>query len=119
MPHCVLEYSHNIPDRVNFKGFFEKLHQLMVDTGAFKLERIKSRIVPHDNYYIGDGNMENTFVYLQISILTGRDVTLRKQLSSSALELMKTFFPKALAKNNCSMTVDIKEMDREVHSSLS
>ena len=111
MPHCVLEYSHNVSDRVNFKELFQKLHQLMVDTGAFKLERIKSRVVPQDNYYIGDGNRENTFIYLQISILTGRDLALRKSLSNSALELLKNYFPKALAQENCSM-------DREVHSSL-
>jgi 5-carboxymethyl-2-hydroxymuconate isomerase len=114
----VLEYSHNIPDQFKFKDFFEKLHQLMVNTGAFKLERIKSRLVPHDNFYIGNGNTENTFVYLQISILTGREVSLRKHLSSAALELLKEYFPKTLATNNCSMTVDIREMDREVHSSL-
>ncbi len=118
MPHCVLEYSHNIPDQINFQDFFQKLHQLMVDTGEFKLERIKSRVVPHENCYIGDGNIDNKFVYLQISILTGRDVSLRKHISNSALELLKKHLPKSLAENRCSVTVDIREMDREVHSSL-
>jgi|1048.fasta_scaffold15277_2 5-carboxymethyl-2-hydroxymuconate isomerase len=118
MPHCVVEYSQNIPDKVNFKEFFQKLHQIMVDTGAFKLERIKSRVITHNNYYIGDGNSENTFVYLQISILTGRELPLRKKLSGDALDLIKTYFPKALAQMKCSMTVDIREMDKEAHSSL-
>lgn len=118
MPHCVVEYSGNIPDRFEYRAFFKKLHQLMVDTGEFKLERIKSRFISHDNYYLGDGDQENYFVYLQISILTGRSSSLRQKLSRDALVLLKEYFPKAIKSQKCSMTVDVREMDREAHSSL-
>jgi len=118
MPHCVVEYSDNIPDGFQHRDFFKKLHQLMIETGEFKLERIKSRFISHGNYYLGDGNKENCFIYLQISILTGRSTSLRQKLSKEALDLLKEFFPKAIKSQKCSMTVDIREMDRETHSSL-
>lgn len=118
MPHCVVEYSGNIPDRFQYRDFFKKLHQLMVNTGEFKLERIKSRFIAHDNCYVGDGDSENCFVYLQISILSGRATILRQKLSQDALALLKDFFPKAIKSQKCSITVDVKEMDRETHSSL-
>jgi len=116
MPHCTLEYTSNIKDTVNHDDFFKKLHTEIVSCNDFSLDQIKSRAVEHSNFYIGDGSPNNAFVYLQISILSGRNEILKQELSKKALTLLEEFFPTSRKELNCSVTVEIRDMDRASHS---
>lgn len=115
MPHCVLEYSSNVVDRIDTRAFFLELHQTIIKSGPFNLDQIKSRAVCRDEFVVGDGNPDKSFVYLQISILSGRDKGIRTTLSQRALKLIEIYFPKTHASGTCSMTVEIREMDKETH----
>lgn len=115
MPHCVLEYSSNIIDPIDTRAFFLELHQTIIKSGPFNLDQIKSRAFCRDEFVVGDGSPDKSFVYLQISILSGRDKDIRTTLSQRSLKLLERYFPKTRATGTCSMTVEIREMDKETH----
>ncbi|MBN8548606.1 MAG: 5-carboxymethyl-2-hydroxymuconate Delta-isomerase [Deltaproteobacteria bacterium] len=119
MPHCVLEYSANVKDSVNFQDFFASLHKLLADSGEIQHDQLKGRWYCSENYFVGDGSPKNAFVYLQISMLSGRTAELRKRLAGQAFELLSAQYPRSQRDLSCSITVEIREMDRETHFKVS
>ncbi len=115
MPHCVLEYSANVKDSVNFQEFFSRLHELLASSGEIQHNQLKSRWHCRDNYYIGDGNVKNAYVYLQISLLTGRSLEVRKKIGAQAFELLTSQYPRSQRDLSCSITLEMREMERETH----
>lgn len=116
MPHVVLEYSGNVLEQVEFNDFFKKLHSLIIENGPFKLKDIKSRAVRRENFYVSDGNESNGFVHLALSILTGRELDLKQTLGEKILSFLKQEFARSYEEMSCSISVEIKELDRDTYS---
>ncbi len=116
MPHCILEHSDNIVDQVDFRKLLSEINQLLAGTGLFKLNDIKSRAVCHELYVTGDGAPDRTFVTANLCILSGRDDTVKKDLSGSILKLLERFLPRTLVETRCSVTVRITDMHRDSYA---
>ena len=110
MPHLVLEYSDNIIERPDAGDLFKRLHELLVRNGPFEMSAIKSRIIRHREYFVADGNRSNGFIHLTLSILKGRDLSLRQALAEKLLSFLKAAFARSRAQLKCSITVDIQEV---------
>lgn len=115
MPHCILEYSDNIIETDETLDVLSDLHDLLVETGHFQLEDIKSRTVCYEEFHIGDGNPENAFIHLHLSILSGRSLELRQQLSQQVLSFLEVQYSASLEQLNCSITVEISEIFSETY----
>jgi len=118
MPHCVLEYSPQIKFKSDFKSFFKELHSYMVSTDHFEERSIKSRVRIADEVFMGDGDSSQSFVYLQISLLSGRPKEILKDLSSKALSILDSHLEKLSSDTYISVTVEIREMEATLHSKL-
>jgi 5-carboxymethyl-2-hydroxymuconate isomerase len=119
MPHFILEYSDNILEDVQPEDVFQKLHELLVENGPFKLSAIKSRAVAHKDYYVSDGNESNAFVHLTLSIFKGRDLSVRQTVGNLLLELLKKEFDRSYQQLRCSITVEIREINTDTYFKMS
>lgn len=113
MPHCILEYSGNIIDKTDNPAILKNIHDLLVNTGGFSLNDIKSRTVVHSDYLVGDGRADRAFVALTISFLEGRKQEFRKKISAGCMDILIKSFPESRAKLKLSMTVEIRELDKD------
>lgn len=116
MPHCIIEYSDNIIEDIDFQTFFHKLHQELISDNLFKLEDIKSRALLYNHYYMGDGKYNKSFVAVTLKILSGRSTEIKKKLSEDLLDFLKIEFSDSINKSNCNITVRIEEIERESYS---
>jgi 5-carboxymethyl-2-hydroxymuconate isomerase len=107
MPHCELEYSDNVLDKPDNHTILKAIHNVLVETKSFSLNDIKSRVIVHHHYLIGDGMQDRAFVALKISVLSGKDETIKKRISENCIEILKDFFPKSVEKLKLSITVQI------------
>ena len=112
MPHCILEYSANIADEPDFRQLLLEVHDYLESTGLFKKADIKSRVVGHDKFVIGDGAPDRAFVTLNLCVLAGRDDSVKAGLSGSIVKILERYFPKTLAERRCSLTVRITDMHK-------
>lgn len=62
MPHCILEHSDNIKDNPSWENIFSELHNTLVNIGGWNISDFKSRVIIHDNYFIGDGKPNQAFI---------------------------------------------------------
>lgn len=112
MPHCIIEYSDNVVDPVDLKQFMLEINDYLASTGYFKLNDIKTRVLKSEQYVIGDGDPIRTFVTVNLLILSGRDDTVKKELSDGLLKILEKHYPKTVATTKASLTVQITDMHK-------
>lgn len=110
MPHCIFEYSSNIIDEPDWTRVMLDIHDVLMATGMFKLPDIKSRVIRHDHYVIGDNKDQQAFVTLNIQIRSGRTDEVKASISEAALKALVPLFPRTLAERKLSITVQISEL---------
>lgn len=115
MPHCILELSNNIADKPDMTSLFKKIHEFLAASGDVQLEQIKSRVRVSDEFYIGSGQSSKSYIYLQLSLMTGRSLELRQSFGSKLLEFVEQAFSLSKLDPNCSITVEVREMERSTH----
>lgn len=114
MPHYILEYSDNIGEPVDPGEIFPPLHQLLINEG-FDEAKIKSRIIRHDQYYIGNGNVENAFVHLTLAILNRHELAKQKRIGQQISSYLKTYFSGSADELNLAIRVEIRELEKETY----
>jgi 5-carboxymethyl-2-hydroxymuconate isomerase len=112
VPHCIFEYSANIADKPEWPQIMKKVHESLIATGQFAAGDIKSRVIRHDNYLIGNGEDNQSFVTLNLQILDGRNDVFKREITAMALEILVAAFPKSIAEQKCSITVQVSEIHR-------
>lgn len=112
MPHCILEHSTNVLDAPDLRALLLDLHAMLVASGEFRLEDIKSRAVAHELFAVGDGAPDRAFVSLDIQVLDGRSDETKARLAEAALALLARAFPRTAATGRSSLTVQISDMHR-------
>ena len=112
MPHCLLEASANLLDQPDWAGLLRGINGTLAGTGLFTVADIKSRLLRHQVFAIGEGTPDQAFVTLTVQILGGRPDDVKAQLSEALLPLLTAAFPHTLAKMKCSLTVQITDIHR-------
>lgn len=112
MPHCILEYSDNIVDKLNFRQIIHAIHSALMETNLFILADIKTRVIKHTVYLVGDGDSNQAFVTLTIQILAGREDSLKKQITEKANHILSSAFKQTLENLDCSITVQIVDIHK-------
>lgn len=117
MPHFVLECSSNVAQPAEPRAFFTKLHTLLAESGPFKLEEIKSRLIRHDDFLVGDGQPERGFAHLSLAILEGRDFTLQTSVGQKLMEFLRAEFAPAKSAGGLqiALSLEIREMRRQTY----
>src|SRR5580698_10940543 len=78
MPHFTLEYSANLETRTDIGKVVEVVRKAAVETGIFPLGGIRVRAVRCENYAIGDGNPDFSFLDMVLRLGEGRDLPTRR-----------------------------------------
>ena len=116
MPHLVLEYSANGPDEPDFDLVLRRLHEAMTTAGPFDLANVKSRAVRHERFRVAEGAPDRAFVHLTVSVLAGRDGAALRSAAEALLAVLRESFPRARAERRCDLTLEIREMRRDLYS---
>lgn len=112
MPHCILEHSANLLDTPDWTGLLREINRTLADTGLFTAADIKSRVVRHETFVIGDGAPDQAFVTLNLQILSGRPDEVKAELSEALLAVLKSAFPVTTGKLRLSLTVQVTDLHR-------
>jgi 5-carboxymethyl-2-hydroxymuconate isomerase len=102
MPHIILEYSSNLGD-----AGLSHLLDALGDTESFESDRIKSRAVRCDTYYVGADR--RGFVHATVLFSPGRPEALRRQVGRRLLDIMRS--DAALRGADVATSVEIRQFE--------
>ncbi len=114
MPHLVLEYSSNLPDRPDLDELLGRLHQTLAERG-FELDKVKSRAVCHQRFRVADGAQDRGFVHLTAAVLEGRGPELLRAAGEALVSVLCDGFPRSRRERRCDLTVEVREMRRPLY----
>ena len=109
MPHFVAEYSRGIESVCPPREVMECLHSAALESGLFAEAAIKVRLVPVEHYLVGGKIVP--FVHVTASILDGRSLDQKQDLTSLVLKRLKDQLGDAL-----SITVDVRDTVRATYA---
>jgi 5-carboxymethyl-2-hydroxymuconate isomerase len=115
MPQLILEYTDNLKERMDFPVLFADLHQILVVVALASLDSCKSRAVKHEQYYVGDGNIRNAFVHVEVLLAEGRTIPVRQEVGKQILNVLEESFARSLKELNLQITVQVKEFPRNLY----
>lgn len=110
MPHCILEASDNLLDAPDWASLLAELHATLVGTGLFREADLKSRVIRHHAFRVGDGAPDRAFVALDLQVLAGRSDEAKAQLSEALLAVLARAFPRTAAAMRLNLTVQVSEL---------
>ncbi len=80
MPHCIIEYSKELEDKIKPTELIDKVYQSTLKSNLFEDDDIKTRTIPSENHQTG--NKKINFINVTVRILSGRNQELKKLLSN-------------------------------------
>ena len=107
MPHLQLEYSDNL--NIDTQPLLAALHQTLCQSGVFSPVNIKCRARACANYYC-DTHCP-AFAHITLSIISGRDATVKQAITTALLATLQAHLPDAPA--GTQMSVDLRDMQSE------
>lgn len=111
MPHCIIEYSNSLSDRVSPDQLLSTVYFSLSEMGIFKADDIKVRAIAYEHF--STGNTRQDFIHTDIKILSGRDLDCRRNVSYSVLERLQALFDCAV-----SLTVEVTEIEKESYAKV-
>ena len=114
MPHIHVEYSANI-QQLDVKPLLLALNQAMLEGGyVAAANEVKSRALCQQDFVIGLDALDQAYIHIKVSLLTGRSIELQTEISKTLLEVLKGFVP--AQKGSIQLCVEILEMNRETYN---
>ena len=110
MPHLIMQYSENIIEEISFSDLFTCCHLLLEDMLPTDISTCSSRAVRFSNYWIGNGEADNAFIYVNIKVMPGREMSSLTNISNKVLEVFKDYFKESINKLNLQLSVEIVEL---------
>lgn len=110
MPHLTLEYTNNLRKEVDSKKLFSSIHAGLMEMGEFVLDEIKSRAAVVDDFYVGDGDPEKSFIHLKIALLDVRRKESKRLVAERCLDIVSTYFSDRLQSGKCQVCVELVDI---------
>ena len=116
MPHITLEYTDNLVHKLNVTAFFADLHRALGEFEGIVVADLKSRALCHERYFFGDPKAVSAFAHLELKLLSGRDISVRRRLVDIGLKILGDHLDPVGPPGPCPLSVEVREMDRGTYS---
>jgi len=114
MPHLHLETTADLPENADIPDILEALGQDLATRAGIDPAKIRAYHTLRSVWYMGSGGPP-AFVHLTVFVLSGRDEAWKQAAGHGLLEVLRRHFSMSIDANEASLTVDIREMDKDAY----
>ncbi|TWX63083.1 5-carboxymethyl-2-hydroxymuconate Delta-isomerase [Colwellia sp. C1TZA3] len=106
MPHCIVEYSAKIIESLPVEQLMHAVYKGVNQSELFTAANIKVRACVYNDFYLPGA--EQVFVHVNLKILSGRDLSQRKNLTDSVSNQLER-----LGIEDAVITVEVTKIEKE------
>ena len=118
MPVINFSYTNNLSLESKIATFLPQLHQTLVAMVHTDLYSCRTTINKVTDFYIGDGDQANAYIFLQINLLPGRSDALKDKLGKELYKQINDFFAAEIALCKTQVRVYLQEVDAQFYFGL-
>ncbi len=110
MPHVIIEHTESIAPAVRQSGLLKNVHLVVVNSGLFSADAVKSRAVSYQDVCWGKNAVPAEFAHVTVKILSGRTTEQKQQLSKAVFDALAAALPDVQ-----KLSVDIHDMEKDTY----
>ena len=114
MPHLIIEYSDNLPPRLDVQHLVDRVHAAALETGVFEVGALRTRAAARHHYCIADGHPDNGFVHVVLRIRHGRDAEVKRRLGEAMFAAICDVLHALFEASPLGISFEIQEIDPDV-----
>lgn len=114
MPHILLRTSADLVENVDVPDILAELVATFASFETVNAADVKAYHEMHTHWAMGQG-APSGFAHLQVSLLSGRDETLLKQIGEGLYARMKTLFAASIEAGEINPTLEIRQMPKPLY----
>lgn len=114
MPHFQIDYSPNLPERMNMAGFCAAIRDAAAATGVFPLAGIRVRATACDHVVIADGNPDHAFLDMSVRLRAGRDIETRRAATQAIFAAAEAYCGDVLASSSFLLSMEMRDIDPDL-----
>jgi len=114
MPHIHLETTADLFENANIPDILEALVSTLSGFETIDSASVKAYHLLRSNWCMGS-RAPAGFAHCTVSILAGRPPELRKSIAQGMYQVMREHFAMSLEESAVSLTLEVREMDRETY----
>jgi 5-carboxymethyl-2-hydroxymuconate isomerase len=114
MPHLIIEYSENLA-LLDPAAWLSAANAALVASGQFDEVDIKSRAYRVATFRVGSEHAGRAFVAARLSILSGRSLETKQDLSQRILQSLQQHLPSATGLST-QVSVEVVDIDRSTYA---
>lgn len=114
MPHLVVEYSENLA-QFESAACLAIVNAALVASGHFEEADIKSRACCVEAFQVGSESAGRAFIAARLSILSGRNLETKQDLSQLVLQALQQQLPAGMGLNT-QVSVEVIDIDRNSYA---
>ncbi|MFF4247268.1 5-carboxymethyl-2-hydroxymuconate Delta-isomerase [Streptomyces sp. NPDC001822] len=88
MPQITVDYSAELDDGFDRRGFALALHPMVAETVTTKVPSCKTRFRRVEESVVGDAPAGDAIVHVEVALLAGRTPELKERLAETILDLL-------------------------------
>lgn len=115
MPHIWIETSANIAAEPEVRALKDCVYQAALATGLFPLGGIRLRFQVIDDYIIGDGHPDNSFVHVVLRIGVGRDAETKRKSAEAVFQKLCGLLAPLQQRRPLAVAFELQEMHPELN----
>ncbi|MFO2463508.1 5-carboxymethyl-2-hydroxymuconate Delta-isomerase [Pseudomonas sp. 15FMM2] len=106
MPHCIIDCSAPLANRVGEQALLAAVHDTLDGFGLFKPGDIKVRLQGFEHYRCGA--TQDDFIHVALYLFAGRSAEQQRSLASATVAALVQLLPEVEA-----VSMDVRQMPRE------
>ena len=114
MPHIYLETTSDLEENAKLPDILEALTINLSKHDSIPSKSIKAYHTLRSVWVMGQGAPAG-FAHCEVAILQGRSLEQRKKIAESMMAVMREEFAESLEAGLASVTLEVREMDRDTY----
>jgi 5-carboxymethyl-2-hydroxymuconate isomerase len=114
MPHIRVELSANVARPGRLKPFLAELARKLGEFESVEPRAVKAYLNVREHFAMNPEGPAG-FAHLEVSLLRGRPLELRQQISEVMRQLVTQEFEEKVAQGEIAVTIEIREMDSDTY----
>jgi 5-carboxymethyl-2-hydroxymuconate isomerase len=111
VPHITIEYSANLETDTDISNLVHTIHEVALASGVFEVAAVRTRAARRDVYEIADGDPDNAFIHVELSVAPGRDAAVRQGVAKSVLDALTKLTEARATRSGLALSVEVREID--------
>ena len=117
MPHIILETTADLFENAHIPDILQALVEKLSTFESINSKAIKAYHTLRSNWYMGEGAPPG-FAHCTVGILAGRPLDLKKAIAAGMFGVLKEHFATSLDGDEVSLTLELREFDRDTYQKL-